>query len=63
MRCNQIERDTGRRDDQHPKMWKRVETAFSQLFAEGIRSVQLKPLRPLQIRVVLDVLTHNLTKP
>ena len=55
--------DTGWRDDYHAKMRKRIETVFSQLVAEGIRSVQAKTLRSLQVRVVLAVLAHNLTKP
>lgn len=55
--------DTGWRSDRHPRMRKRIETVFSQLVAEGIRSVQAKTLRSLQLRVVLAVLAHNLTKP
>ena len=55
--------DTGWRLDRHPRMRKRIETVFSQLVAEGIRSVQAKTLRSLQVRVVLAVLAHNLTKP
>ena len=55
--------DTGWRSNRHPQMRKRIETVFSQLVAEGIRSVQAKTLRSLQVRVVLAVLAHNLTKP
>ena len=51
------------REDYHPKLRKRIETVFSQLVAEGIRSVQAKTLRSLQVRTVLAVLAHNLTKP
>lgn len=55
--------DTGWRPDRHPKLRKRIETVFSQLVAEGIRSVQTKTLASLRLRVVLAVIAHNLTKP
>ena len=51
------------REEYHPKLRKRIETVFSQLVAEGIRSTQVKTLRSLQVRVVLAVLARNLTKP
>ncbi|OLV15352.1 hypothetical protein BOO71_0015112 [Deinococcus marmoris] len=55
--------DTGWRPDRHPKLRKRIETVFSQLVAEGIRSVETKTLTSLRLRVVLAVMAHNLTKP
>ncbi|SEJ72459.1 hypothetical protein SAMN04488058_1163 [Deinococcus reticulitermitis] len=55
--------DTGWREDRHPKLRKRIETAFSQLVEAQIRSVQTKTLASLRFRVVLAVLVHNLTQP
>ena len=51
--------ESGWRLERHPLLRHRVETVFAQLVEAQIRSVQLKTIRSLRLRVVLAVLVHN----